>query len=196
MRNLGVEVDAFHLRTDRDWRPDLAEPESVVKPTTKLVYLVNPNNPVGTVLTDAEVDAIAAARAKVGAWLIVDEVYRGTERLTDVGPALPGAPTTASSRSAPSRRRTAAGPAPRLAGRTQGAGPGELAAPRVRMWAGQPERLQVRRRPHPTPVRGGVGPSAVLSCGHARPGFATDHASPARQRAGNSASTPKQTNRP
>ncbi|MCZ4602851.1 aminotransferase class I/II-fold pyridoxal phosphate-dependent enzyme [Streptomyces sp. Lzd4kr] len=83
LRNLGAEVDAFHLRAEQGWRPDIAELETVLRPDTKLVYLVNPNNPVGTVLTDAEVDAIAAACAKVGAWLIVDEVYRGTERLTD-----------------------------------------------------------------------------------------------------------------
>ncbi|MEU2779233.1 aminotransferase class I/II-fold pyridoxal phosphate-dependent enzyme [Streptomyces sp. NPDC007162] len=84
LRNLGAEVDAFHLRADDGWRPDLAELERVLRPGTKLVYIVNPNNPVGTALTDTEVDAIAAACAKVGAWLIVDEVYRGTERLTDI----------------------------------------------------------------------------------------------------------------
>ncbi|MGW4542162.1 aminotransferase [Streptomyces sp. WAC 01325] len=83
LRNLGAQVDAFHLRADQNWRPDLAELDTVLRPDTKLVYVVNPNNPVGTVLTDAEIDAIAAACSRVGAWLIVDEVYRGTERLSD-----------------------------------------------------------------------------------------------------------------
>ncbi|MFN5368684.1 MAG: aminotransferase class I/II-fold pyridoxal phosphate-dependent enzyme, partial [Roseiflexaceae bacterium] len=46
---------------------------------TKLVAIVNPNNPTGTILTMVEMQAIAAACARVGAWLHVDEVYHGTE---------------------------------------------------------------------------------------------------------------------
>lgn len=45
--------------------------------------VTNPNNPVGTILTEAETDAIVAAAAKVGAWILADEVYRGTELQTD-----------------------------------------------------------------------------------------------------------------
>jgi aspartate/methionine/tyrosine aminotransferase len=44
-----------------------------------LVAIVNPNNPTGTILTMAEMQAIVAACARVGAWLHVDEVYHGTE---------------------------------------------------------------------------------------------------------------------
>jgi aspartate/methionine/tyrosine aminotransferase len=84
LRNLGAEVDTFRLRAERDWRPDIAELDDALRPNTKLVYIVNPNNPVGTVLTDGELDAIASTCARVGAWLLVDEVYRGTERLADV----------------------------------------------------------------------------------------------------------------
>ncbi len=82
-RNLGADVDAFHLDAEADWRPDIDELRRVLRPNTKLVYVVNPNNPVGTILTDGEIEAIVAACAEVGAWLVVDEVYRGTERLTD-----------------------------------------------------------------------------------------------------------------
>lgn len=53
-------------------------------PCTRLVAVTNPNNPVGTILTEAEMDAVVAAADRVGAWLLADEVYRGTERLTDV----------------------------------------------------------------------------------------------------------------
>lgn len=36
--------------------------------------MTNPNNPVGTILTEAEMDAIVAAAAGVGAWILADEV--------------------------------------------------------------------------------------------------------------------------
>lgn len=36
--------------------------------------VTNPNNPVGTILTEAEMDAIVAAAAAVGAWILADEV--------------------------------------------------------------------------------------------------------------------------
>lgn len=83
VRNLGGDVDTFHLDAEAGWRPDIDELRRVLRPDTKLVYIVNPNNPVGTIITDGELEAIVAACAKVGAWLVVDEVYRGTERLAD-----------------------------------------------------------------------------------------------------------------
>jgi aspartate/methionine/tyrosine aminotransferase len=79
LRNLGHEVDAFHLRADRDWRPDLDELAGKIRSDTRLVAIVNPNNPVGTILTDEELNAIVELCERNGAWLLVDEVYRGTE---------------------------------------------------------------------------------------------------------------------
>ncbi len=40
--------------------------------------MTNPNNPVGTILTEAEIDAIVAAAAGVGAWILADEVCNQT----------------------------------------------------------------------------------------------------------------------
>ncbi|MER5999722.1 aminotransferase class I/II-fold pyridoxal phosphate-dependent enzyme [Nonomuraea angiospora] len=81
--NAGAEVDPFPLDPDRQWRPDLDALDRVVRPGTKLVAVTNPNNPVGTILTPSEMDAVVAAADRVGAWILADEVYRGTERLTD-----------------------------------------------------------------------------------------------------------------
>lgn len=83
VQNLGATVDAFHLREDRGWRPDLDELRSVLRPDTRLVCVANPNNPVGTIMDPVEMDAIIDACREIGAWLMVDEVYRGSERLTD-----------------------------------------------------------------------------------------------------------------
>ncbi|GGU93976.1 aminotransferase [Streptomyces albospinus] len=81
--NAGADVDAFPLDPDHHWRPDLDALERMVRPDTKLIAITNPNNPVGTILTETEMDSITAAADRVGAWILADEVYRGTERLTD-----------------------------------------------------------------------------------------------------------------
>jgi aspartate/methionine/tyrosine aminotransferase len=82
-QNAGADVRAFPLDPDRGWRPDLEALHSVVTERTRLVAVTNPNNPVGTILTEGEMDAVVAAARRSGAWLLADEVYRGTERLTD-----------------------------------------------------------------------------------------------------------------
>jgi aspartate/methionine/tyrosine aminotransferase len=81
--NAGADVRAFALDPERGWRPDLGALEAAVTDRTRLIAVTNPNNPVGTILTDGEMDAVVAAARRSGAWLLADEVYRGTERLTD-----------------------------------------------------------------------------------------------------------------
>ena len=82
-RNLGCTVKSFPLLPDQGWRPDLDALEAAVGPRTRMIAIVNPNNPTGSILTAEEAARITAIAAKSGAWLHVDEVYRGTERLTD-----------------------------------------------------------------------------------------------------------------
>ena len=79
--NAGAAVSPFPLDPERGWRLDLAALEAAVTPNTHLIAVTNPHNPVGTILTGGEMDALVAAAAKVGAWLLADKVYRGTERL-------------------------------------------------------------------------------------------------------------------
>ena len=81
--NRGCVVNIFHLREDLDWAPDLAELDSVITRDTKLIAVCNPNNPTGRILTDSEMNRIVAAAAKVGAWILADEVYRGANRVSD-----------------------------------------------------------------------------------------------------------------
>ncbi|MDJ0336338.1 aminotransferase class I/II-fold pyridoxal phosphate-dependent enzyme [Salinibacterium sp. G-O1] len=77
--NNGCEVDAFHLIEAEGWRPDLDELERVVRPDTKLIAVNNPNNPTGAILTELEMEAIIAIASRVGAWILADEVYHGSE---------------------------------------------------------------------------------------------------------------------
>ena len=78
-RGLCRQVNPFHLRQERDWEPDWEEFEAAVNPHTRLVYLTNPNNPTGSVLSEEAMRRIAARCDEVGAWLIADEVYQGAE---------------------------------------------------------------------------------------------------------------------
>jgi aspartate/methionine/tyrosine aminotransferase len=82
-KNMGVTVRPFHLQEDRGWAPDLDELDQVVSARTKLIAVCNPNNPTGYILSEAEMDAVVAAADRAGAWLLSDEVYAGSERLTD-----------------------------------------------------------------------------------------------------------------
>jgi aspartate/methionine/tyrosine aminotransferase len=82
-QNYGLQVKGFHLRPEQGWTPDLGELEATVSDQTRLIAVCNPNNPTGYALTEAEMDAVVSAAARVGAWLLADEVYAGAERLTD-----------------------------------------------------------------------------------------------------------------
>ena len=83
-RHFGEATDTFHLvRRGGRWALDVEELDRAVTDKTKVVMVCNPNNPTGAVLTEDEMSAIVAAADRVGAWLVVDEVYRGAEVDTD-----------------------------------------------------------------------------------------------------------------
>ncbi len=50
--------------------------KAAITPKTKVIYLVDPNNPLGSACTAAEIDAIAAIAREAGAYLIHDCTYR------------------------------------------------------------------------------------------------------------------------
>lgn len=79
LRNRGCRVRTLSLDADRGWALDHASLEQAILPTTCLVAICNPNNPTGRVLRQAELDAIQERARSVGATLLIDEVYRGTE---------------------------------------------------------------------------------------------------------------------
>ena len=77
--SLGVTVKPFYLDESADWQPDLSALEALVTSKTKMIALCNPNNPTGTVLSAQAREKLIALAEKVGAWLLVDEIYRGAE---------------------------------------------------------------------------------------------------------------------
>jgi hypothetical protein len=74
------EVRPFHLLPANDWRPDLdALEQALADGQVKLIALTNPSNPVGSVLSEADMDAVVALARKADAWILADEIYRGAE---------------------------------------------------------------------------------------------------------------------
>jgi aspartate/methionine/tyrosine aminotransferase len=78
--NMGCAVDVVQLRDDHAWKLDLDELRAKVGPHTKLLAVVNPNNPTGTILSAEARAAILEIVESTGCWLLADEVYRGSER--------------------------------------------------------------------------------------------------------------------
>jgi aspartate/methionine/tyrosine aminotransferase len=87
-RALGASVRPWHLREAGEgdaarWTVDPNELDTLVTPRTRAIVLCNPNNPTGARLDEATLDAVCLAAARVGAWVIGDEIYRGAERVAD-----------------------------------------------------------------------------------------------------------------
>jgi aspartate/methionine/tyrosine aminotransferase len=89
-KNAGCQVKETHLLPENDWRLDLDELESLATARTKLISIVNPNNPTGSILSRDEMARIVSICRKTGAWLHADEVYRGTELAADETPSFWG----------------------------------------------------------------------------------------------------------
>ncbi|HEX6966855.1 MAG TPA: aminotransferase class I/II-fold pyridoxal phosphate-dependent enzyme [Gemmatimonadaceae bacterium] len=91
-RGLGATMDTFTLCVDATgcWSIDWDAFERAVTRATKLVYLTNPNNPTGSILSRADMERIVARCDAVGAYLIADEVYQGAEREGPLTPSFWG----------------------------------------------------------------------------------------------------------
>src|SRR5246127_2465665 len=78
-KNAGCRVKETQLHPQNNWRLDGGELERPGTKKTKLISIVNPNNPTGSILSREEMERIVRICQKTGAWLHADEVYRGTE---------------------------------------------------------------------------------------------------------------------
>lgn len=79
-QSFGARVKPLWLRPELGWQPDPDDLRKLVNGNTRLIILTNPNNPTGSILSRESREEIIRQAEKVGAWLLVDEVYRGAER--------------------------------------------------------------------------------------------------------------------
>jgi len=79
-RSFGAEVTEVRLQEADHWLPDLKAVAAAVRPDTKVIALTNPNNPTGALIDRSGLEQIVDIARSVGAWILCDEVYRGTEQ--------------------------------------------------------------------------------------------------------------------
>jgi aspartate aminotransferase len=74
-RGLGAKAVPFFLEEKNRFQPDLREIAARISPRTKLLIFNSPNNPTGTVFSDATLAQIAGLAVKHDLWVINDEIY-------------------------------------------------------------------------------------------------------------------------
>ncbi|MEO0423504.1 MAG: aminotransferase [Pseudomonadota bacterium] len=78
--SLGADVQHLWLREEDRWLPDLDGLRELAAPGVRLIALTNPNNPTGALIPREMLEEIAAIAREAGAWVLCDEVYRGTDQ--------------------------------------------------------------------------------------------------------------------
>jgi aspartate/methionine/tyrosine aminotransferase len=77
-RYLGADVKRFSRRFDDEFQISLAELERLVTPKTRLIVITNLHNPSGVLISDTTMKQIGEIARRVGARVLVDEVYMET----------------------------------------------------------------------------------------------------------------------
>lgn len=76
-KSFGANVKLLKLREENRWLPDINELSELVDKKTKLIVLINPHNPTGSLIDDNFLKEICAVAEDAGAYLLCDEAYRG-----------------------------------------------------------------------------------------------------------------------
>ncbi len=76
---IGAKVKHLPRYEDNEWRFDLNELAGMISDRTRLIFLCNPNNPTGQVISDRELQEVVSLAGQVGAYVLCDEVYAGLE---------------------------------------------------------------------------------------------------------------------
>ncbi|WP_240160415.1 aminotransferase class I/II-fold pyridoxal phosphate-dependent enzyme [Pseudomonas bharatica] len=79
-QSYGAEVSILRLREENAFLPDPDELRGMVRANTKVIALNNPNNPTGSLMGRALLEEVVEIARSVDAWLLCDEVYRGTDQ--------------------------------------------------------------------------------------------------------------------
>ena len=74
-RGLGAKAVPYALREKNRFQPDVAEIAAKITPKTRMLIFNSPNNPTGTVFSDATILQIAELARKYDLWVIADEIY-------------------------------------------------------------------------------------------------------------------------
>jgi aspartate/methionine/tyrosine aminotransferase len=89
-RALGARITTVERDESQGWKLPLDRLAEAVTPETRLIFLTNPNNPTGHLMPASELSEAAGIARRVGAWLLVDEVYAGMEWVGPRAPSIAG----------------------------------------------------------------------------------------------------------
>ena len=81
--SIGADVHTLQLREQNNFLPDLDELRQLVVGGTGLIAMTNPNNPTGSLMDRAMLEEIVTIAREADAWILCDEVYRGTDQHGD-----------------------------------------------------------------------------------------------------------------
>lgn len=76
----GADTQILKLTEKTGFLPNLEELKRLAIPGTKLIAINNPNNPTGSLMDRAYLEKIVEIARACGAWILCDEVYRGTDQ--------------------------------------------------------------------------------------------------------------------
>jgi aspartate aminotransferase len=79
----GATPRSYPLRPERSFHLDPDEVLDAVGPATRLVVVISPSNPTGTVEPQESLDALVAGCAARGVGLLLDDTYRGLHWLSE-----------------------------------------------------------------------------------------------------------------
>lgn len=75
----GADVHIVKLKEENQFLPDLDELRQLATEGTQLIAINNPNNPTGALMDEAFLEQVVDIARSCGAYLLCDEVYRGTD---------------------------------------------------------------------------------------------------------------------
>jgi len=78
--SMGADVRPLKLLPEQRYQLDIEELAALATSDTKLIVINNPNNPTGALLSLEKLHQIVEIARKSDAWLLCDEVYRGTNQ--------------------------------------------------------------------------------------------------------------------
>jgi len=74
-RGLGATAVPYGLEEKNKFQPDVDEIARKISPRTTMLIFNSPNNPTGTVFSDAVLEKLAALAIRHDLWVIADEIY-------------------------------------------------------------------------------------------------------------------------
>jgi len=89
-KNMHRTIRHFPMDPANGWEPDWDMFEEKLNQDTRLIFVSSPNNPTGYVMNEADIERIIDAAESVGAYILSDEVFHGTEWNEETSPSFWG----------------------------------------------------------------------------------------------------------